>query len=257
MLLTAVRDVVISGNFLKEPHQCGIELDYAQQCLVERNEVYHTAKGATGTDSCALDFDRCCDKTVWQYNYLNENGVGILSCHGINTWDFGSDNFVRYNVFQNCTGKCIFLVSKGGPDYICNNVFYNDKYKNVEVVDSPGKTVKCDTTIANNIFFQTLPGGKLSESANVRYDSNCYWGGVKAPAGDVHAVTTDPRLADPGKGGVGNGVASAAHALDGYKLQTGSPCIGAGVSVPGNAAADFRGTAVKPGKPSIGVFELY
>ncbi len=157
ILLTAVRNVSITGNLIRHPHQCGIELDYAKDCLVEKNEVQHTTKGATGTDSCALDFDRCTDRTIWRYNYLNDNGVGILSCHGIHTWDFGLDNRVEYNVIQNCSEKGALLVSRGGPDYICHNVFFNDKYKDVPVIDTHGKSSL--TVVADNIFYQAAPAG--------------------------------------------------------------------------------------------------
>ncbi len=252
ILLTAVRDVSIRGNRIEHAHQCGIELDYAENCLVEKNDVEHTTKGSTGQDSCALDFDRCCDRTTWQRNFLDDNGVGILSCHGIHTWDFGSDNRVEYNVIQNCREKGVLLVSRGGPDYINNNVFYNDKYKDVPMIDTHGKS--SPTVVADNIFYQVAPGGRFSENTAVRYDANCYWGSLKAPKSDVHAVNADPHLVDPGKGGVRpDREGLDVEHLAGYQLQAGSPCVGAGVSVPGSTAKfDLWGHPLRVGDPSIG-----
>jgi hypothetical protein len=69
------------------------------------------------------------------------------------------------------------------------------------------------------------------------FDSNVFYG-VKAPADDPHALTADPRLIDPGQGGMGP------HTLSGYRLQPKSPAKGSGKLVEHNGGHDFWGNAV-------------
>ena len=42
--------------------------------------------------------------------------------------------------------------------------------------------------------------------------------------------------------------------FDGYKLQTGSPAIGAGVVIPGAPSVDFWGNTVSATAPNIGAY---
>ena len=43
--------------------------------------------------------------------------------------------------------------------------------------------------------------------------------------------------------------------LDGFKLQSGSPCIGAGTTITGNGGYDFWDNVLYNGSPDIGAHE--
>ncbi|HEX7756014.1 MAG TPA: hypothetical protein VF421_11750 [Niabella sp.] len=67
------------------------------------------------------------------------------------------------------------------------------------------------------------PQFQFDDPANIGYDHNLYYTGLKA-AGDANAVTADPLLRAAGTGADGRST------LQGYQLKAGSPAIASGVS---------------------------
>lgn len=229
VLLTSTYKAVIENNMVYKPGQAGIEINYVKDCLVENNEVYGSSLRGGGTDYCGLDFDRCTDNTTWQYNYVNNCGTGILICHAVDSWDFGENNTVRYNIFQNYEHYGVQIFAKGGTDYLYNNVFYNDKYHDAVVIsDNHGEDYYLQ--IKNNIFYQTTSGGTFGKNSTFTYNNNLYYGsGLGSLPEDKNKVTLDPKFIDPGKGGIGDESGPAFGTLKGYKLKTDSPFIKIGV----------------------------
>lgn len=223
ILLTSVKKAVINNNMVYKPGQAGIEVNYVKDCLVENNEVYGSSLKGGGIDYCGLDFDRCTDNTTWQYNYINNCGTGILICHAVDSWDFGENNIVRYNIFQNYKKYGVQIFAKGGPDYIYNNVFYNDKYDDAVVI-SNNDVENYYLQIKNNIFYQTTPGGTFGKNPTFTYNNNLYYGsGLGSLPEDENKVTLDPKFVAPGKGGIGNASGPAFRTLKGYELLPDSP----------------------------------
>lgn len=219
ILLVAVKGAIVEKNTLNTPIQCGIELNYADSVLVQFNEVYNSIIGNNGADSCGIDFDRACSNTVWQFNYINECNVGLLTCHGIDYWDFGFGNVVRYNIFQNCKESLLYDCSTGGPDYFYDNIFYNDKYDNVKLFKHGAS--QCEAYITNNIFYWNAKGSNYDEITNGRtIDNNIYCGeGFSPIASDANSRTIDPKFENSGKGEIGTRKDGMAFgSLSGYKI---------------------------------------
>ncbi|MDD4481421.1 MAG: hypothetical protein PHZ15_08200, partial [Bacteroidales bacterium] len=89
-----------------------------------------------------------------------------------------------------------------------------------------------------------LPAGSI-------FRHNCYFGPWKnGLPDDPEALLADPMFLAPGTGGEG------LCTLEGYQLQTGSPCINTGIYIPFNGGRDFYGNVVKDGHPDFGAFEF-
>jgi hypothetical protein len=109
--------------------------------------------------------------------------------------------------------------------YFYNNIFY---------ATSPAQ-FSHGVSRAPDGAYTTAPG--FGSSENNVFDSNLYYG-VKAPAGDAHALAADPKLVDPGRAGLG------LLSLDGYHLQPASPAQASGKFIENNGGRDFWGESV-------------
>ena len=89
-------------------------------------------------------------------------------------------------------------------------------------------------SIYNNIFY--VDGSvsyEYSDSTNNIFNDNVFYGNhTNTPTG-LGNMTLNPKLVNPGSGS--NGLDS----LDGYKLQTNSPCIKSGTTLVANGNFDF------------------
>lgn len=83
------------------------------------------------------------------------------------------------------------------------------------------------------------------------FNSNVFYGyHPENEPDDMNRKNIDPMFVSPGSGGFG------IHSVSGYMLKPGSPCIDAGISIPGNGGRDYRGNELNDGKPDIGAFEF-
>ncbi|MEV4615473.1 right-handed parallel beta-helix repeat-containing protein [Kitasatospora sp. NPDC049258] len=203
---------------------------------------YNTVGGSKPSTFDATAWD--CDISVtgtctYQYNYSYGNAGGFyLNCVSGCVFDPGSagtsstDVVLRYNV---ALDDCRLVLSSGTPGthYIYNNTFYCPSRP---IVDTIGN----NKVMKNNIF--VAPSGSFATGSGVVLDSNVYYGGIAAPAGDAHAVTTDPKLTgDP--------------ATAGLRLRSGSPALGSGAVVANNGGQDFFGNPVSAtGAPNRGAY---
>ncbi|MGW4898133.1 right-handed parallel beta-helix repeat-containing protein [Kitasatospora sp. NPDC004240] len=192
---------------------------------------YNTVGGSKPSSFDATAWD--CDISVtgtctYQYNYSYGNAGGFyLNCvsgcasNPANTGTSNTDVVLRYNV---AVDDCRMVLSSGTPGthYIYNNTFYCPSRPIVDTIGN-NKVVK------NNIF--VAPSGSFATGSGVVFDSNVYHGGIAAPAGDTHAVTTDPKLTGDSAG-------------PGLRLRSGSPALGSGAVIANNGGQDFFGNPV-------------
>ncbi|MBN1308518.1 MAG: right-handed parallel beta-helix repeat-containing protein [Chitinispirillaceae bacterium] len=253
MYITNVKGGLIENNVCAGSGVSAIELYYTDNIIVQKNETYGTIHRCNSADYNGIDADKGTTKTVFQYNYIHDCGDGFLFCQ----FNFG-DLIVRYNILQNNSRHAFNLHSDAAATaQVYNNVLYTNKSSSTLVSSSGGTAYlgKGKYVIKNNIFYSKVSGPAVMDGATCSFDYNCYYG-VTAVSEDAHKKTSDPKLVNPGNGGSGDTSGWAAGTLDGYKLQSGSPCINAGVSISDNGKTDFWGCALYNGNPDIGVHEF-
>jgi hypothetical protein len=205
--------------------------------IVQYNEVSHT-KTWTG-DGQSFDNDLyVLGSTIFQYNYSHDNDGGFfLDCCAPDGSNTGT--IIRYNISQN-DGSPWYMSLQKGIAKVYNNAFYRSGIGPIKI---DGAT---NNRFYNNIFYANV----LFSNNNI-LDHNAYFGGLAASSSDSNKVTANPLLAGPGTGG------SGMNTLDGYKLQAGSPCIGAGTRISGMPAQDFWGNPILATGPiDIGPFQF-
>ena len=249
--MTNVQNGLIEQNVTNGAGTSAVELYYTDAVTVQHNEMFGTKVKSGGADSNGVDTDNSTTKTIIQYNYIHDNGDGILLCQ----LNFG-DSVVRYNILQNNSRYQIYLHSDpAATSAIYNNTVYNNK-TNSGVAYGYGTSINASYTLQNNIFYAQSGNGVLTTSATISYQNNLYFGStIQAPSGDTHAVKADPKLDSPGSGTNGSAAGPAVSSLGGYKLQTGSPAINAGASITNNGGLDFWGTTLYAGAADIGAYE--
>jgi len=236
--------------------------------LIQYNEVSHV-KGVM--DGQGFDSDYNCRNSVFQYNYSHDNDGGfILICTQPVSDDYIGcvGTIVRYNISQNDKERIFFLNGEVKNTYIYNNVIYVKKGIDIPLVmfGNWGEKYADRTHFYNNIFYadgklryvhtsKWSPSGRyeyapgFGKSTNNVFSNNVYYGNHIKPPKDAKAITSDPMLVKPGSGGDGF------NSLDGYKLKTGSPCIGSGKSIAETGIMDFWDNKINRTRPSIGVHE--
>jgi len=229
----------------------------ADNTLIQYNESYGT-KGQR--DGEGFDSDWNSKNTIIQYNYSHDNDGGfLLICDdGSQKPEDSAGNtgtIVRYNISENDRTRGINI---GGPvknDLIYNNTIFVGRGQIVDLlVFSNWNGWAKGTYLRNNIFYvqgearfsyarsRDAEGAYVAEAGfgqskeNV-FEANVYYGNIAAPD-DPQALTSDPRLAAPGTGGLGR------LTLSGYRLLPDSPARGAGISIENDGGRDFFGAAV-------------
>ncbi len=220
--------------------------------IAQYNEVSNTKNPANG-DACAFDADLSTYNALIQYNYTHDNANGFfLWC----SWDGLSpakNVTIRYNISQNDGGQLFWFSNAknaGSSGHkIYNNTFYMSG--DTEVISSWSAPISDPTWVEfkNNIFYSTGSGGWPTDGTAYTVDNNAYYGASVINTADANRVTLNPMLSSPGSGG------SGIDTLDGYKLESSSPCIGAGAVISDNGGEDFWGDPVsESGLPNIGAY---
>lgn len=237
----------------------GIFPTYCHNATIQHNDIGHTAGVPQGGDSQAFSCDQFNSGTiVFQYNYTHDNAGGfMLTTPEVFAKDPNGRCIVRYNISQN-DGNVVSPAEGGGSFRIqgkrtifYNNVFFDDKgpiYIQRWYGDNKG-----EAKFYNNVFW--CPKGFDSNANNNKqgpgnpetliYDHNLFYGSP-GPKEDSHQINSDPRFVKPGTGCDGFGT------LDGYRILSGSPCIGAGLAMPENGGRDFFGNHIPNGRLDIG-----
>jgi hypothetical protein len=165
-----------------------------------------------------------------------------------------SNNIARYNLSQNdgcLAGSRVFTIY--GPGNHNNSVYNNTVYvcSNNPVVfqDDGGGSSASSINFHNNIFINQGTGAVYAPGGCV-FDNNLYYGNGSI-GGDAHKLLLNPQLV--GAGSASNGLAS----VTGYKLQTNSPALSAGILITNNGARDYWGNAVSASSnPNIGAYNF-
>ena len=250
--MTGVQTGLIEGNVVAHAGTSAIEVYYTDAVTIQKNETFGTVKKAGGADSNGIDTDKGTTKSIIQYNYIHDNGDGILLCQ----FSFG-DSVIRYNILQNNSRYQLYLHSDSkAKAAIYNNTFYGDKYA-AALAYGYGDSLAAAYVLTNNIFVSTKASPTLTTGGGIVYQKNLYFGAnVSAPAGDSGAIKADPKLMAPGQGTNGSAAGPAFASLGGYKLQAGSPALNAGSVMADNGGKDFFGTALPASAPDMGAAEM-
>ncbi|HEX6358784.1 right-handed parallel beta-helix repeat-containing protein [Actinophytocola sp.] len=251
--LTDVRGGLVERNVVHRTGTSGIEAYFADDVVIQRNEVYETQQKAGGADSNGIDPDIATTKVLVQYNFVHHNGDGILLCQCGR--GFG-DTVVRYNVIASNTRYQLYLHSvRGTTAYVYHNTVYNDRSD--FLVYGFGEYLEAEYHVWNNVLYSTRENAALSTGAAVDYESNVYGGAaLTVPADDTRSVTGDPLFLGEITGPYGT--ERSGPRLDralALRVAAGSPAIDAGVAVPDHGDVDYTGRPSYHGLPDIGAFE--
>jgi hypothetical protein len=274
-------NVVIRGNLIED---CGgdcIKPWGADGCLVEYNVVdrgrqrcadyaagiwpwscdntliqFNEVSGMKGTsDGQGFDSDYNCQDTVFQYNYSHDNDGGFMLVCGPtpSSWNIGTlRTIIRYNISQNDgSSSRIFHISGGAVQdtYIYNNVIYVGSHLNNKMVKFDNWDGTPDGThFYNNIFYvDGTVSYEMDDQTNTFFENNVFYGTHNSKPSDPYEITSNPLLVSAGSGGDG------LDSVEGYKLQTGSPCITTGQTIADNGGRGFWCNLLDPAyDPDIG-----
>ncbi|MEO7037340.1 MAG: right-handed parallel beta-helix repeat-containing protein [Polyangiaceae bacterium] len=250
--LTDTQKAVIEGNVSKDAGTSAIELNYTDQITVQKNETYGTTRKAGGADYNGIDSDNSSTGSIIQYNYVHDNGDGILLCQ----FNFG-DTIVRYNLLVNNSRYSINMHSDpAATNASYNNLIYADGLSSASLVNTSGDGSALTATyvFSNNILYTTRTADAARTGPGVTYRNNLY-SGLPAASGDTGASTGAPLFVNPAARQNGSAAGPAFASLTGFKLSAGSPALNKGVLIANNGGVDFWGTALYVGAPDIGPYE--
>ena len=207
----------------------------------QHNEAYGNI-GYDGADRGGFDADYNARDTVYQYNYSHDN----MWCIGImKKWNKTVD--IRYNISQNDQhGFCFFgfnTATECEDIRIYNNIYYAGPHITGAQLIAENRTPH-NTDFINNIFYYETGGyygSGVGDGVNTVFSHNAYYG-IPAWGSDPSPVTDNPMLVAPGAGAYNIDMSDPGR-LSGYHLQSGSPCINAGMTIAG-VARDFWGNPV-------------
>jgi len=276
-------NVVIRGNRISDIDSSGIVIIGTDGCIVEDNVIDQTMASQGGCaiwpwsadntiiqynevydvydngDGESYDSDYNCKGSIFQYNYSHDNPGGFMRiCNGGDSTQGITGNFdtiVRYNVSidDGSSTDAIFPTWKR-----CDNVkIYNN------VIYSPEATVPLVDTSAsggsgaiwywwNNIFYSNgILRYDITDGSTNYWDYNCFYGThqiknwfwwVSGTPSDSNKITSNPNFVNT-------------STLDGFQIQSGSPCEDAGKTVSNNGDYDFWGNDLYNDDPDIGAHE--
>ncbi len=209
--------------------------------LIQFNEAYGTVFNSTDHDAAGFDADYKCKRTVIQYNYAHDNGLGGIVAVGPGD-SFNVSPIIRYNILQN-NAQQAFRLSGGVTDALIynNTVYAGSGLPDVTLVyHKSWSGWPSGAKYYNNIFaaYGSSPSYDLGSSTSNSFDRNAHHGHSGYPSISTNVVTADPKLAGGGLGGYGW------ESVDGYKLLTGSPVLGNGRVISSNGGRDYWGNPV-------------
>lgn len=251
--LTDVRGGLVEDNVVYRTGTSGIETYYADDVVVQRNEVYQTQRKAGGADSNGIDPDNATTNIVVQANFVHDNGDGILLCQCGRR--FG-DVRVRYNVITSNHRYQVYLHSNPGTTaYLYNNTIVNDVGNHL--VYGYGTSLRGTYHLWNNVLYSTRANASLTTSPTIDYEANLYGGATLAvPGSDTRPVVGDPLFVGTVTGPYGT--ARSGPRLDralALRPRSGARPIGTGIAVADHGGRDYAGQRVYNGRPDIGAFE--
>jgi hypothetical protein len=251
MYLTDVRGGLVEGNVVYRAGTSGIEAYYADDVVIQHNEVYETQQKAGGADSNAIDPDKATTRIVVQYNFVHHNGDGILICQ----FSFG-DTVIRYNTIAGNSRYQIYLHSdRAATAKVYNNTIYSDRSDHL--IYGYGSSLNATYEIRNNILYSTRANASLTTSPTITYDNNLYGGAaLVVPSSEARPLLGDPLFSAALTGPYGT-EASGPRLDRALALvpTSGSLAVGTGRPIVDNGGRDYAGTSLYQGLPELGAFE--
>ena len=230
------------GNAIYNFNTLGMKFQY--------NEVYGN-NGPEDKDRGAFDADWNSKDTYIQYNYTHDNDwfCSIMKKANKNV-------YIRYNLSVN-EKRGAYFFGFNNSDNNENVQIYNNTHYFDESIS--GLICVCDrhphnTFFKNNIFYFEGSGDKGSfcdSGSGVVFDNNLYYNIASIPTSESNAIISDPKFMNAG-GNPFNLDMTTLDELLGYRLQSDSPCIDAGVDISNPGSIDFWGYPI----PQGGVYDV-
>ena len=161
---------------------------------------------------------------------------------------------IRYNISQNDKEGIYYYGFENGQlaedIHVYNNTHFVRAGLDVEVF--PEGRTPLNSRFENNIFFFEGTGrwGENAEGINTTFRNNLYFN-IPAHEDDSSPVNANPLFIQPGAGGA-NIDLTTMKSLEGYRLNTGSPCLGAGITINAFGGRDLMGIEIPVGTTTIG-----
>lgn len=217
---------------------------------IQLNEAYGN-RGPGGIDRGGFDADYNCTHTFIQYNYSHDNNwfCGIMKRRNRHV-------VIRYNISQNDREGIYFYgferTREAEDVHIYNNTHFVGAGLNVEVF--PNGRTPLNSLFENNIFFFEDEGrwGENAEGINTKFHNNLYFN-IAAHASDDSPVNADPMFSHAGAGSTDIDLRTM-KSLEGYRLNSGSPCLDAGIEIQAFGSRDLMGIEIPTGAALIGAF---
>jgi hypothetical protein len=249
--ITGVQHAVVERNVSKDAGTSAIEIYNSDDVKVQYNETFGTVQKAGGADSNGIDSDRASTATVIQYNYIHDNGDGILLCQ----FAFG-DSIVRYNVLVNNKRYGINLHSDASAtNQTYNNLIFIDGLASANLIATSGtasETLAAAYTIRNNILRSSRAAAMVVTGGGVTYGNNLFSG---VTAVGSASQSGDPMFVNSATHPNGTMSGPALSQLTGFQVRTGSLAIDNGVAISGNGGVDFWGGPLYARTADIGPYE--
>lgn len=187
-------------------------------------------------DGCLYDADLESPGCIFQYSYSHDNSHGLFwMC----TEQQDANVVVRYNISRNDKGNIFCISYPNTSCYIYNNVVFVPPHLSPRIIDERRDADKT-YCFYNNIIYNLSPTASYNwRNAKRTFANNVFFGyHPDSEPDDPNKITADPKFVNPGSGDIG------LNTLDGYKLQSNSPCIDSGTAPPQSVTSDFWGNPV-------------
>lgn len=252
-------NMVNGANVNSGEANVGIWAWNSDQPLFQFNEAYNVQ----GTkDGQGFDVDYGQDGTIFQYNYSHDN-VGGFILVATSPTGATTNAIIRYNISQNDHERVFELIGQADGIEIYNNTIYLPQGSTTKPfsVRDWGNTNKYPSNLAvyNNIFHLDGAGEweglSLVEGTTI-FENNIVYG-VHTAGEPEGMITSDPMLVAPGTATTGTRIngENIFGVFDGYKLQAGSPAIGAGTLISDAPDTDYWGNIISTNTaPNIGAY---
>ncbi len=248
--VTGSQHVLIERNVCKDSGTSAVESYNTDDVRIQYNETFGTVKKAGGADSNGIDTDRATTGAIVQYNYVHDNGDGILLCQ----FAFG-DSVVRYNLILDNSLRGINLHSDAAStNQTYNNLIFIQGLGSADLIDSSGGATYLASPykLSNNIFQSSRSASVVATGSGVTYSNNLFSG---VTAVGSAAQTGNPMFVDSTVRPNGTQAGPALSSLSGFELKAGSIAFEHGAVIASNGGVDFWGNALYKGAPDIGPFE--
>ena len=260
-LMFSCKNVVCEKNFVTDWIGSGLETWNSENVLFQFNEVQRIDQRRGGTDSCAFDSDARTINVTIQYNYIHDNGVGILFCGA----EYAIDNVARYNLMINNGEQFSGWVEVGEYAHVYNNTVINTKDHESWFINTFARTDKF--LFENNIFYATgassMRGFWLRNGAGSvnTFRNNVYAGDrSEAAAGDTNPIFIVPQFVqlkvDDLQTAAGAPCITTPEVVARFRLVEDSELNQLGIAITDNGGRDLFGTPIPESGISLGAIQL-